>query len=270
MNEYTKKDTAMKSYAKLLDILTTLRGPDGCPWDRKQSADTLKHNLIEESYETIDAIGSGDPDHVREELGDLYLLVTMISIIEEERDAFTVADVLEEVSAKLIRRHPHVFGDVKLESAEEVLKQWNAIKETVEGRDKKDSVLDKVSRGLPPLERALKLQKKASKLGFDWKNLRDVRAKVDEELEELYEASGDRAKAEQEMGDLLFSIVNLCRFMEIDPAAALHKTNEKFIRRFKGVERGMAERGLELSAESFDVMDELWNNEKAAEKDRTV
>jgi tetrapyrrole methylase family protein/MazG family protein len=265
MNEYTKKDSAMKSFAKLLDILSTLRGPGGCPWDRKQTVDTLKHNLIEEAYETIDAIDSGDADHVREELGDLYLLVTMISIIEEEHEAFSVADVLDEVSAKLIRRHPHVFGDVKLESAEEVLVQWNAIKEKVEGRDRKDSVLDGVSRGLPPLERALKLQKKAAKSGFDWKDVRDVRAKVDEELGELDEASGDVTKVEQEVGDLLFSIVNLCRFLEVDPAAALHKTNEKFIRRFKGVERGMAERGLELSAETFEIMDELWNLEKATE-----
>ncbi|MDR3301862.1 MAG: nucleoside triphosphate pyrophosphohydrolase [Spirochaetaceae bacterium] len=260
-----------KRFEQLYNIIRRLRAPDGCPWDREQNPSTLRGSLIEETYECIEAIDEGDSSHVQEELGDLFLLAVMISYMYEEEGAFSVSDVLEGVSEKLIRRHPHVFGAVKVKDSEEVLDNWVKIKVEQEGRKPKDSLLDEVSRALPPLDRACKLQKKAAKAGFDWDNATEVFAKIDEELAEVKaalaegEGAGGAAPSsnlEGELGDLLFSSVNLCRFLKVDPSVALQRTNIKFCERFRHVEKSMKERGLELTHENLPAMDGFWNAAK--------
>lgn len=262
-----------EAFEELYRIVARLRAPDGCPWDREQNPKTLRGGLVEETYELIEAIDEGDADHVREEVGDLFLLATMISYMHEEEGSFSVADSLSGISEKLVRRHPHVFGESDADTSEKVLKQWQEIKEKVEGRRPKDSILDDVSRALPPLERAYKLQKKAAKVGFDWPRVEEVWAKAREELAEAEEAcekaarEGQAEALEGELGDLLFSIVNLSRYLGVDPALALNRTAEKFSRRFRHVERRMAESGKPLATEHFALMDEYWNEAKTGERD---
>ncbi|MFP4618538.1 MAG: nucleoside triphosphate pyrophosphohydrolase, partial [Spirochaetaceae bacterium] len=243
------------AFARLFSIIKTLRGPDGCPWDIKQTPHTLAPNILEEAYELIDALTHGDTLNTREELGDLYLLVTMISYMYEQEDDFTVSEVLHEVSDKLVRRHPHVFGDMKKEDAGEVVELWNSIKKNVEKKERVDSITEEIPRTLPPLERSYKLQKKASKAGFDWDSSWEVKKKVVEELKELIQAIESEEPAgkreEEELGDVLFSLVNLSRYLEIDPAIALHTTNQKFVRRFQYIEEVMKKEGRELSRENF-------------------
>ncbi len=259
------------AFAELYRVVARLRAPDGCPWDREQTPRSLRGGLVEETYELIEAIDEGDAEHIREEAGDLFLLATMISYMHEEAGEFRVDEALDGIAEKLIRRHPHVFGDAKAETPDKVLKQWQEIKEKVEGRRPKNSILDEVPRALPPLERAYKVQKKAAKVGFDWPRSEEVWAKAREELAEAEAAceaaarSGDHAALEAEIGDLLFSIVNLARWLGVDPALALSRTNEKFTRRFRHVERRMAEQGRELSAGEMRLMDELWEEAKRAE-----
>lgn len=287
-----------KAFGRLYSIVARLRAPDGCPWDREQSPASMRGSVVEEAYELVEAIDEKDPAHIAEEAGDLFLLATMIPYMYEERGAFSVADTLHGVSDKLVRRHPHVFGEAVAETSDAVLKQWDEIKENVEGRRRKDSLLDAVSRALPPLERAYKLQKKAAKAGFDWAQASDVWAKAREELLEAEQAcealaggealaaAGGGAKGaavededgnsdgegarhaalEEELGDLLFSAVNLSRFLGVDPAIALHAANEKFSRRFRSVEKGMAGEGREMAAANMASMDAYWNEAKAAEK----
>jgi tetrapyrrole methylase family protein/MazG family protein len=274
---------AAEAFGRLYGIIARLRAPDGCPWDKEQTPKSLRSSVVEEAYELVEAIDEGDAAHVCEEAGDLYLLATMIPFIYEESGDFSVADSLNGLCDKLIRRHPNVFGDAsalaaaaaKAGTPEAVVKQWNEIKEKVEGRRKKDSLLDEVSRALPPLERAYKIQKKAAKAGFDWGSSADVWAKAREELAEAEEAcnacgqaasSGDRAALEEELGDLLYSTVNLARFLKVDPALALASTNEKFCRRFRHIEKRMAESGQELCAANMEMMDGFWEEAKIEEK----
>jgi tetrapyrrole methylase family protein/MazG family protein len=235
----------------------------------EQTPLTLRGDLIEETYECIEAIDEEDPAHVREELGDLFLLVTMIAYMHEQQGLFSVADALETVSEKLVRRHPHVFGNTQVEDSQEVLDNWAKIKVEQEGRKPKDSILDEVSRGLPPLDRAWKLQKKAAGAGFFWPDAAGVIPKINEELNETQaainakfsERLGD-ADLEGELGDLLFSVVNLCRFFDIEPSVALQRTNIKFTERFKYVERRMKENGQEMKAGNLALMDQYWNEAK--------
>jgi tetrapyrrole methylase family protein/MazG family protein len=228
---------------------------------------------VEETYELLEAIDEKNPAHVREELGDLFLLVTMLSYMHEQEGLFSVAAVLEGVAEKLIRRHPHVFGDVMVKDSAEVLDNWARIKVEQEGRKPKDSVLDEVSRALPPLDRAYKLQKKAAKAGFDWPSLTGVTGKIKEELGEVEEAVKRRQSdpgaaggdVEAELGDLLFSVVNLCRFLKVEPSVALQGTNAKFVKRFAFVERRMRETGQPLIRENLAVMDRYWEEAKREE-----
>jgi tetrapyrrole methylase family protein/MazG family protein len=227
----------------------------------------MRSNLIEESYECVEAINAGDISHTREELGDVFLLATMIAYMHEQAGDFLVADSLVDISAKLIRRHPHVFGEATAKTSEEVLSQWQNIKVHVEGRQAKDSVLDEVSQALPPLERAFRLQKKAAKVGFDWTSVNQVWEKAREELAEAEDAcqKGDLNQIEAEMGDVLFSAINLCRFLKVDPAIALHRTIIKFDSRFRHVEKSMRNLGLPMEQSQFAHMDELWEEAKARE-----
>jgi tetrapyrrole methylase family protein/MazG family protein len=266
-------DNAFKT---LYDTVVRLRSPGGCPWDREQTPVSLRGDLIEETYECIEAIDEQNPAHIQEELGDLFLLATMLSYMHEEKGLFSVAEVLRTVSEKLVRRHPHVFGETKVKDSAEVLNNWARIKVEKEGRKPKDSVLDEVSAGLPPLDRAWKLQKKAAKAGFDWPNMEGVIEKIKEELDEVIEAVSAsaktedsseaedtaRVKIEEELGDLLFSVVNLCRYCKIEPSTALHRTNIKFIKRFKYVEKKMKETGQEMKQENLALMDQYWETAK--------
>lgn len=254
-----------EAFDRAYSIVKRLRGPGGCPWDIEQTPQTMRGSLIEESYEAVEAINEADPGHVKEELGDVFLLVIMIGYMYEQAGEFTLADSLNGLSDKLIRRHPHVFGESDADTSEKVLKQWAEIKVNVEGRPKKDSILDEVSHALPPLERAYKIQKKAAKVGFDWLEEESVWDKLREELEESREAcrDGSHEKKEDEIGDLLFSAVNVARFMGVDPMVALHRTIGKFTQRFKYVERKMKDSGREMSQKEFEFMDDLWNEAKA-------
>jgi tetrapyrrole methylase family protein/MazG family protein len=251
----TQPDNAFKL---LYDTVVRLRAPGGCPWDREQTPVSLRGDLIEETYECIEAIDEQNPSHIQEELGDLFLLATMLSYMHEEKGLFSVADVLRTVSEKLVRRHPHVFGETQVKDSAEVLDNWAKIKVEQEGRKPKDSVLDEVSAGIPPLDRAWKLQKKAAKAGFDWPNVEGVIEKVREELNEVIE--GDNV--EEELGDLLFSVINLCRYLKIEPSTALHRTNIKFIKRFKYVEKKMKETNQEMKQENLAIMDQYWEEAK--------
>jgi tetrapyrrole methylase family protein / MazG family protein len=259
--------SSSQSFESVLEVIKRLRAPGGCPWDREQNPQSLRGNLIEEAYEAVEAINEKKPEHVKEELGDVFMLAIMLAYMHEQEGLFSVADTLDGLSEKLIRRHPHVFGDAKADDSGAVLKQWAEIKEKVEGRPKKDSILDEVSHALPPLERAYKIQKKAAKAGFDWDEAADVWAKTREELTEAETAckTESRDRLEEEMGDLLFSVVNASRFLGIDPMLALHRTVEKFCSRFKFVERGLRAEGLALDHSNFRRMDELWEKAKDIE-----
>ncbi len=258
--------TTSESFKTLYDIIVKLRSPGGCSWDREQTPSTLRGYLIEETYECVEAIDENDPAHIAEELGDLFLVATMIGYIYEEEGKFSIADALKIVNEKLIRRHPHVFGDVKVKDSVEILNTWAAIKVNQEGRKPKDSLLDEVKSGFPPMDRAYKLQKKAAKTGFDFSNMEDVTAKIEEELEEVKAESrsktADNNKLEEELGDLLFSVINLCRFLNVEPSVALRRTNSKFVERFKYVEKKMKESNQEMKKENINLMDTFWNEAK--------
>jgi len=253
--------TAESAFKDLYDIIVKLRAPGGCPWDIEQTPSSLRGSLVEETYECLEAIDEKDPAHIAEELGDLFLLATMISYMHEQEGKFSVADALSNVGKKLIRRHPHVFGEVKVKDSAEVLENWAQIKVEQEGRKPKDSVLDEVSGGLPPLDRAFKLQKKAAKKGFDWPDIKGVTDKIKEELDETL-AAKNAEETEEELGDLLFSVINLCRYLKVEPSAALNRTNNKFIERFKYVEKKMKETGQEMKKENLNIMDKYWNEAK--------
>jgi len=256
------------SFARLVSIVRRLRGPQGCAWDREQSPRTLRAALVEEAWEAVAAIDTGDDANLREELGDLYLLVTMIAAMLEERAAGTVADVLEGIADKLVRRHPHVFGDATASSVTGILAQWERIKREERDGGLPDSALDGVPGSLPPLERATSLQKRAAKVGFDWPSTEPVWDKVAEELGELREASasGDGRAVEGELGDLLFTVVNLARFLHVDPAVALHGANGKFARRFREIERRLAARGIAPAEAGLAAMDAIWDQLRGEER----
>ncbi|MDP4169014.1 MAG: nucleoside triphosphate pyrophosphohydrolase [Bacillota bacterium] len=252
-----------KDFGKLRQIFAQLRGPDGCPWDKEQTYESLKKYLIEETYEVIDAINQNDLDHVVEELGDVLLQIMLLAQIGDEEGYFNIDDVIEGLSEKMIRRHPHVFGNVQVESVEEVIQNWESIKADEKG-EMKASLLDGVSFALPNLVRAYELQKKASKVGFDWNELTPVLEKVKEELQEFEDElkNNQLVGMKKEFGDLLFAFVNLGRFLHIHPEEALFGTNEKFVRRFQFVEKRVKESGKSFNDHTLEELDEYWNQAK--------
>ena len=256
-------------FKELVDVIATLRSENGCPWDREQTHETLKSTLIEETYETLEAIDAGDPKKLEEELGDLLLNIMLQAQIAAEHEDFDVYSVIETLTEKLIRRHPHVFGDVNVSDSDEVLKNWEAIKRSESGYEDRKSVLDGIPNALPTLLRAQKIQNRAARVGFDWDDLTDVVAKVEEELEEV-KASINAAKTEataMELGDLLFAIVNLCRFMEIQAEETLRQANRKFMWRFKWMEAELERRGTNFEAQDLESLDAIWEAAKKAETD---
>jgi MazG family protein len=237
-----------------------------CPWDRKQTHRSLRHSLVEETYEVVEALDRRNLPHLRDELGDLLLHVIFQSTIAEQAEEFTLRDVLRRESAKLIRRHPHVFGTVRVSGKEEVLRNWERIKMS-EGRK---SVLEGVPRSMPGLQRALRVQQRAAKVHFDWENEDQVWKKVREELEEVRHAlrSRKQTRKEEEFGDLLFALVNYARFLNINPENALRHTIDKFIRRFHYIERELAKRGKTVHDSNLEEMDHYWEKAKRRERPR--
>jgi tetrapyrrole methylase family protein/MazG family protein/ATP diphosphatase len=256
-----------KKLDELIEVMAKLRSPEGCPWDREQTYQSLAQYLLEESYETFDAIQSGDIEHLREELGDVLLQVVFHSQIAAELGDFTIEDVAAEVSNKLILRHPHVFGDEKLETANDVLANWDKLKadqRKASGKieKEKDSILDDVPVHFPALLEGQKLTKKAAKVKFDWENTDQIFDKLDEEIGELKEAISKNENIEEEIGDLLFVVLNLARKLDIDAETALKKTNRKFRNRFVFIEKSLKEKGKSLEESNLAEMDELWNEAK--------
>ena len=248
---------------QLLRIMARLRAPDGCPWDREQSHATLRQSVIEEAYEVAAAINSGDDANLREELGDLLLQVVFHAQMASERGDWNFDAVASGIVEKLVRRHPHVFGSENASDSAAVLTRWEEIKRAEKGTAATASALDGVSEGLPSLMRAEKVQKKAAKVGFDWSELPPVVAKVREEIAEVEGALGDTEKVEEEVGDLLFAVVNLARKLKVDGEVALQRATDKFATRFREVEAVARERGLALEKMTLAEMDEIWDAVKA-------
>ena len=253
------------TWSNLLQIISKLRSPEGCPWDRKQTHESLKRFLLEETYELFEAIDGQDASSIKDELGDVLLQVLLHAQIASEQGAFSMEDVIENLSEKLVRRHPHVFGgSVQADTPEEVVKTWDAIKKTEENLSERVSVLDGVPSVFPALMRAEKIQKKAAKVGFDWDDAPDVVEKIHEELAELEKAMERRSpeEIEDELGDLLFATVNLSRFVNVDPEFALQKATAKFVERFHLVEAYAREEGLDLNELSLAELNVLWDRAK--------
>lgn len=257
-------------YIRLKNLMKTLRAPGGCPWDAEQSFADIARYTIEEAYEVADAIAKNDMEHLREELGDLLFQTIFHSRIAEEAGAFTLDDVADDLTAKMIRRHPHVFGDASERSADEQVEEWEALKakERAQKAAPNTSILDDVALALPALMRAEKLQKRAARVGFDWPNLDGVLDKITEEAAEVAQAaqSQNPDAIEDEMGDLLFAVTNLARKLGVDPEVALRRTNDKFMRRFKSIEVDAKANGKVLSDMSLEDMDTLWDKAKMEER----
>jgi len=251
---------------QLIDIVAKLRGPGGCPWDHEQTHASLRAGLIEEAYEVVEAINTGDDANLREELGDLLLQSVFHAQIATEEGRFNFDDVARAISEKLVRRHPHVFGAERCADSAEVLRKWDDIKRTEKGAQgaKVPSALDGISSGLPALMRAEKVQKKAARVGFDWSEAAPVVAKIREELAEVEAElpAGSAEKIEDEIGDLLFSVVNLARKLKVDGETALQRATDKFGNRFRAVEGLARERGIELEKLSLAELDVLWDEVK--------
>ena len=263
---------AVAAFAELYEVARRLRAPGGCPWDREQTPLTLRESLIEEAYETVEAITEGDAAHVQEELGDVLLNILLIALIYEEEGRFTVAEAIDALSQKIVRRHPHVFGEQdeakKASTSDEVLTQWEKIKSNVEGR-KADGLLGGISGALPQLAAAQKMQKKAARAGFDFPLVEGIWDKVKEEADELSaevkaleSGEGSQSKVEEEAGDFLFAAVNLLRRLNVNAEAALLAANAKFRRRFGYVENALKERGLTPAGATLEEMDALWDEAK--------
>jgi MazG family protein len=249
-------------FAEYIAVVRRLRRE--CPWDREQTHQSIRHSLIEEAYEVVEAIDHKNLDELKLELGDLLLHVVLHSVMAEEEAAFTIESVLSESAAKLIRRHPHVFGDVKVRSSSDVKMNWEKIKLT-EGRK---SLMDGVPKKMPSLLRAHRLQEKASKVGFDWKRKADVWKKVREEIDELHAAESKKSHEhlEEEFGDLLFALVNYARFLKVNPESALSRSTRKFSKRFQRIEDEFRKRGKKLEHSTLEEMDAVWNEGKKLER----
>ena len=256
-----------RSFDDLVQLMTKLRGPNGCPWDRKQTLPSLKPFIIEESYEVVDAIDRDDRLDLCEELGDFLLQAVFVAEVTREEGSFDIHDSVTAIYEKLVRRHPHVFGDVEARDAEQVLVNWEKLKNE-ERKAENKSVLAGVPQSLPALLKASRLTEKAARVGFDWRRTSDVFDKLSEEISELHDAidSGDEAQIHDELGDLLFTIANIARKLNVNAEEALQSTNRKFRRRFEAMEASVRETDRNLDQLSLEQMDELWDKAKAAER----
>lgn len=263
---------ARQRFEDLVRLMARLRGPNGCPWDRQQTPRTLRTYLLEETYEVLDAIERDDPEALRDELGDLLLQVVFLAQIASEERRFTMDDVITALHEKLIRRHPHVFGPVRAETPEQVLRNWEALKAEERGQPPGASrrfgtggLLDDVPRTLPALLEAYQLTRRAAQVGFDWEKFDDLLAKLSEEVRELREtlaATAPAERLEEEVGDLLFVAVNIARYLKLDPELALRGANQKFAARFRQLEEELKRRGKSWEETSLEEMDALWEESK--------
>lgn len=256
------KDEAMlyHRFDTLRRVIATLRGPNGCPWDRKQTHESLKKYLLEETYELFEAIDEQDDDSIIEELGDVLLQVMLHAQIGEDDGIFSIDDVIKAITEKMIRRHPHVFGDVSVQNADEAVQNWQRLKEE-EKKDRVASLLDDVPKSLPNLLKAYEFQAKAAKVGFDWDDVRPMWKKVEEEISE-FQREHSQQKRIEEFGDILFALVNVARYYNINPEEALHQTNAKFYRRFSYIEEQVKSRGLRMEELSLEQLDYFWEEAK--------
>lgn len=248
-----------KKFQKLISIVRKLRKK--CPWDKKQTVDSIKNNIIEEVYELVEAIEEKNESKIIEEIGDVLLQVVFLSQIKKDEGKFEINQVIDRLMAKLIKRHPHVFGKKKLKTADAVLKQWYEIKQ----KETRKSILDGIPKRMPALIRAVKLQERASKVGFDWEKIEDVYKKVEEELTELKKAKTKKEKV-HELGDLLIAVSNLARFMKVDPEQALHLSLDRMVRRFNYIEEKAKKIGKPLKKMSLEEMDKYWEESKVLEE----
>ena len=268
------------TFNDLVTLMARLRSPEGCPWDREQTYATLAPMLLEEAYEAFDALEEareGRPDSLREELGDLLFQITFFARVAEERGEFNLDDVIDQVHAKMVRRHPHVFGNTQAGDSAEVLRNWEAIKaeekragrQTAASAGAEASILDGVSRKAPALMEAHQLTTKAARVGFDWEKVEDIFAKLKEEVDELRaaiashaasESEADHTRVREEIGDLLFVVTNIARHLQVEPEAALKLTSRKFRRRFKYIEQGLEKRGQKFEAATLDELESLWQD----------
>jgi tetrapyrrole methylase family protein/MazG family protein len=253
-------------FGEILNIVSALRGERGCPWDKEQTTESLKPFIIEEAYEILEAIDENNPEALKEELGDLLFQVVFQAQLAKERGDFDMADVIKKISSKLIERHPHVFGDADFKTSEEVLVHWEDQKKK-EGKQS-ESIIDGIPKALPSLLHAYKLQERVSRVGFDWSNIDDVIEKLEEELKEFKRAFNrlTREEIKDELGDIFFVLVNISRFIGVNPEDALGKSISKFISRFRYVETSASDLGKKLSDMTLEEMDELWNEAKKKEK----
>lgn len=260
--------TEKEAVQRLYDVVSILRKE--CPWDREQTHESLIKGMIEEAYEAVEAIKNNDMENLNEELGDVMLQVVLHSIIAEEKDEFSFVSVVNDECEKMIRRHPHIFAEDDIKSVDKVLEKWENIKGAEHGRKSQTAVLESVPKALPALIRSYKVQKKAADVGFDWDDVSGAFSKVKEETEELLEVSAGMRhdKIAEEVGDLIFSVVNVARFLDVDPEQALTKTTDKFVRRFSHVEKRATELGLVLNEMSLDEMDKFWDEAKELEKNK--
>lgn len=254
----------MHEFERLVAIMRQLRGPGGCPWDAEQTHQSIANNLLEEAFEAHEAILTADMSHLCEELGDVLLQIVFHGVMAEEAGAFTLDDVIGGLSAKLVHRHPHVFAETSVKDAAEVTRNWEQLKALEKGKSNRQSILDGIPAALPALYQARKMQTAAARVGFDWPDMGGVVAKINEEASELKEAveAGSLDAIEEELGDLLFSLVNLARFLDVDPEAALKRTNRKFRERFGRIEQDARERGLNVDEMSLAEMDAIWEATK--------
>ncbi|MDD6174201.1 MAG: nucleoside triphosphate pyrophosphohydrolase [Firmicutes bacterium] len=263
--EFKKKERY--TIEDLRQIMQILRAPGGCPWDAEQTHESIRKNMIEEAYEAADAIDSGDKAALQEELGDVLMQVVFHAQMEEEAGVFTLDDVADGVCKKLVYRHPHVFGNVQADTSAQVLKNWEALKLVEKSQKSETESMQSIPRILPALLRAEKVQKKAARVGFDWNDAAGTFEKIAEETEELRRASesGAQEQMEEELGDLLFSVVNTARFLHVDPEQALTGASDKFIRRFSVMEQTAAAENMKLSEASAEQLEAFWNRAKAEE-----
>lgn len=269
--QFVPASTFEEALANLYDIVSMLRSPEGCPWDREQKPYDVARALLDETYEYIDALRSGESDAVCEEIGDMLLNTFMIIHMHEQNKNFTPVEPINAVCEKLIRRHPHVFSDVHAHDSTQVLGLWNSIKESVEGKKAdKDDIFSRIPTSLPQLEEAWEIQKCMKKVGFDWPDITGVIEKVHEEIGELEEAIGDavfdQGHVEEELGDVLFAVVNLARYLKISPSVALHRSNRKVRNRFNKLASIAQTKNVELSHEHVDELNEIWESIKVDER----
>ena len=260
MIDFVRKETY--GLNDLKNIVALLRGPGGCPWDAEQTHEGIRRDLLEECYEVVEAINQKNSEHLQEELGDVLLQVVFLSQLEQEAGRFDFEAVADGICKKLIFRHPHVFGDVSVQDSAEVLVNWDKLKREEKGQETYTDTLTSVATSLPALWRAEKVQKKAKKAGFDWPDVSGALDKLSEELEELKTAVAEGTNVEEELGDLLFSAVNVSRFVKVDTEGALNRATDKFIGRFRKVEEEAARQGRALEGMSLAELDKLWEHAK--------